>query len=124
MTTWHLVFQPDGQPVSVVRADGQQEEPPAGLIRYVELAFGAWTTEAAKNPSGIASEDWPRPCMWRDVTGCTGTTHYVDHVVKPIIIDATGETVYPAGWQCDTCGGEETGGLSVMTQEWTEPNSN
>ena len=37
MTTWHLIFQEDELPISVGRADGVQQAPPPGLVRYIEL---------------------------------------------------------------------------------------
>jgi hypothetical protein len=121
MTVWHLVFQRDGSPISVIRADGVRETPPPGLIRYVELARGAWTTEPPVAPAGIESVDWPRPCVWATVTGCSGAMSYVEHVAQPVVMAETGETIYPSGWQCNVCSCEEVGGFSVLSTEWTEP---
>ena len=114
---WHLVFQKGDLPISVRRADGQPQEPPAGLIRYVELAHGRWTTSAATQPLGIEGVEWPRPCVWREVTGCEGAMAYVEHVKTPVITGATGEVSHPSGWQCEVCGNEEIGGISVLTTE-------
>ena len=117
MTTWHLIFQRDELPISVVRADGVRETPPQGVIRYVELARGAWTLEPATAPLGIESIEWPKACVWREVTGCQGAMVYVEHVISPIVLAETGETTYPAGWKCDTCGAEEVQGFSVLTTD-------
>lgn len=110
---WHLTFQLDGLPISVRRADELPEDPPPGLIRYVELAHGAWTTVPATAPIGTEGVEWPRPCVWKDVIGCRGSMAYVEHVTKPVIW--LGEKTYPAGWQCDSCANEEVGGFGSLT---------
>jgi hypothetical protein len=122
MTMWNLVFQKGDLPTSIGREDGLLEDPPAGLIRYVELAHGAWTTSPATQPSGMEGVEWPTPCVWREVTGCGGAMVYVEHVAQSVILAATGERTHPAGWQCETCGRESVGGFSVLTAErtWTE----
>jgi len=119
MTTWHLIFQEDQLPISVGRADGVQQAPPPGLVRYIELAHGAWTLEPATKPIGMEGVEWPKPCVWTAVTGCTGAMSYVEHVKKPIVM--AGEVIHPAGWQCDSCGCEEVSGFSTLTLEWDEP---
>ena len=115
---WHLIFQSEGLPISVGRADGVRGEPPAGLIRYVELAHGVWTTDPATNPSGTEGVEWPKLCVWKDVIGCDGAMAYVEHVTKPVMW--LGEKTYPAGWQCDSCGNEQVGGFSCLTIESIE----
>jgi hypothetical protein len=115
MASWHLIHQNGDLPVSVGRDDGVSETPPAGLIRYIEMAYGAWTLEPATDPLGMEGIDWPQPCMWRDVTGCAGTLTYVEHVSAPVLMAETGETVYPAGWQCDVCGNTGGPGLHSLT---------
>jgi hypothetical protein len=117
---WNLVFQLDGLPISVCRADGVVDEPPAGLIRYVELSYGSWTTARAIDPSGTQQVEWPRQCILKELIGCKGETAYIARVTKPILT-STGEKTYPAGWRCDTCGNEEAGGLSSLTIDWVEP---
>lgn len=116
MATWHLIFQRDELPISLVRADGVRETPPPGLIRYVELARGAWTLEPATAPSGIEAVEWPRPCVWN----CGGTMAYVEHVAKPVFMGESGQSSYPSGWQCDTCKCEEVGGFSALGADWIE----
>jgi hypothetical protein len=113
---WHLIFQSGDLPISVRREDGVAEDPPPGLIRYIELSYGAWTVSPATQPQGIEGVEWPNPCVWRNVTGCQGSMVYVDHVVKQVTM-ATGEKIHPAGWQCDTCGSETVFGFSSMTIE-------
>ena len=121
MSMWLLTFQDDGLPIAVGRNDGVKEVPPPGLVRYIELARGAWTLEPATKPLGVEGVEWPKPCVWRAVTGCAGAMLYVEHVKKPIILAKTGEITYPAGWQCDTCGSEEVDGFSTLTREWRDP---
>jgi hypothetical protein len=115
---WHLMFQRD-KPVSISRADGIAERPPEGVIRYVELNFGAWTQEPATNPVGMGGVEWPRECVFKDFLGCAGTMNYVAHVPKPVIMGATGQRVYPHGWVCDTCGNQEVGGFAVADRSYT-----
>jgi hypothetical protein len=112
---WQLVFQRDKRPISVARADGVDEEPPSGLIRYIELAYPGetWTVAPATAPVGVEGVEWPHPCVWVDVTGYTGEMLYVEHVKKHVIIK--GEPCYPAGWQCQKCGNEQVHGIAVMT---------
>ncbi len=118
---WHLIFQQDELPISVVRFDGVREAPPAGLLRYVELAHGAWTLEPATKPLGVEGVEWPRPCVWGTVTGCRGAMTYVEHVTSAVMMAETGETLHPAGWQCKTCGAEDVNGFSVLTTDVPRP---
>lgn len=120
MSIWHLTFQGDALPIAISRDDGPPEAPPPGLIRYVELAYGQWTLDAATVPLGTEFVEWPRLCVWREVNGCSGTMHYVHEVRRPVMLEATGESTHPAGWQCDTCGGEEVGGFSVLMRDWED----
>jgi len=122
MATWHLIYQQGDLPTSVVRADGVSEVPPAGLIRYLELADGRggpWTTEPATDPLAIEAVEWPHPCVWAEVTGCTGTMVFVEHINELIVMN--GEPCHPSGWQCELCGKNEVGGFAVLTSEWQDP---
>ena len=121
MSMWHLTFQDDGLPIAVSRADGSKEVPPPGLVRYIELARGAWTLEPATKPLGLEGVEWPKPCVWTAVTGCAGTMSYVEHVKQPIVMAETGEITHPPGWQCDTCGSDDVNGFSTLSWEWQEP---
>ena len=118
MSIWHLTFQAGARPTAISRDNGASEAPPPGLVRYVELAHGPWTLEAATDPLGTEVVEWPRLCVWRQVNGCPGTMLYVQQVRRPIVLETTGQITHPAGWQCDTCDGEEVGGLSVLMREW------
>jgi hypothetical protein len=113
MTMWHLTFQHGKKPVSVSRADGVAEPPPAGVIRYVELEYGAWTLEPAETPVGMEGVEWPRECIFKDFLNCPGFMTYVEHVPKPVTMAQTGERVYPHGWVCDACGNQEVWGMAV-----------
>ena len=76
MITWHLIFQEDQLPISVGRADGVHRTPPPGLVRYIELAHGAWALEPATKPLGMEGVEWPKPCVGTDVTSCAGAMSY------------------------------------------------
>lgn len=52
MAMWHLIFQGVNKPISVRRADDMLELPPEGIVRYVEIEYGAWTVEPATSPVG------------------------------------------------------------------------
>lgn len=121
MTRWHLTFQNDGLPVAVSRDDGSREMPPPGVVRYIELAHGAWTLEPATKPLAIEVVEWPKPCVVGLWTRCPGTMSYVEHVKDSTFMSETGQTVNPPGWRCDTCGFEESGGLgAIVVAEWEE----
>jgi hypothetical protein len=118
MATWHFIYQRNGLPTSVVRADGVREDPPDGLIRYLELEEGRggpWTTEAATDPLAIESVEWPHPCVWADLTHCQGPMIFVEHV--RMTVTQGGVPTHPAGWQCQACGNESVGGMAVLTQD-------
>ena len=117
-TTWHLTFQQDDLPTSMARADRVPAEPPAGLIAYVELAHGAWTLSPASSPLGIEAIEWPRRCNWIGVTDCPGTLVYVSSIGADTYRSASGEIIDPAGWECDTCGRAEVGGLGAVVTDW------
>jgi hypothetical protein len=117
MAMWHLTFQLGKQPISVRRADGVSEMPPTGLIRYVEIEYGAWTLDVATHPVGIEGVEWPKPCVAREATGCDGLMEYVEHVLAPVTMAQTGERKWPAGWVCRKCGCQEVYGFSVVTIE-------
>jgi hypothetical protein len=120
MAAWHLIFQEGDLPISVGRADGRVEEPPAGLTRYVELAHGAWSRDPAIRPLAVEAVEWPRLCHVAR-TDCHGTLHYVEHITGDQYASDTGEILHPAGWQCDRCGRAEVGGLSAWTSAVNEP---
>jgi hypothetical protein len=106
MPRWRLVYQDDNLPLSVSREDGNTDGPPSGLVRYFEIAHGAWTMLPATRPIARGAVDWPQSCPR---TGCPGSLEYVEHLSFPAFMVETGETIYPHGWKCDTCG-LETGG--------------
>jgi hypothetical protein len=101
MPRWKLVYQHDNLPLSVSREDGSTEEPPAGLIRYLEIAHGAWTMLPATRPIATGAVDWPQSCPR---TACPGPVNYVEHLSSPAFMVETGETIYPHGWKCEACG--------------------
>ena len=121
MSIWLLTLQAGGLPVALSREDGALALPPLGLMQYIELAHGPWTLEQATRPLGIEAVEWPRSCVWRSITGCAGSMLFVPRVNQPVVIEGTGQSTNPSGWQCDTCGGEEVGGFSVLMREWHDP---
>ena len=90
------------------------EGPPAGLVRYFELAHGAWTMLPATRPIATEVVDWPQRCSR---PGCPGQMNYVEHLSSPAFTVETGETTYPHGWKCDTCGLEAGGGGCALGVE-------
>jgi hypothetical protein len=117
MAMWHLLFQRDA-PVSIRRADGFDSKPPEGVLRYVELNFGAWTLEPETDPVGMGGVEWPRACVFKDFLRCAGTMNYVEHVPRAVVMGQTGERVYRHGWVCDTCGNQEVGGMAVAQSSY------
>lgn len=104
MAEWHLTFQQHGLPVSVARADGVPEVPPEGLVRYIELAYGAWTIDPPTRSLAVEAVDWPKPCDALGMVRCNGTLRYV-----------------ATGWECEICGRAEVGGLgAVVVMAWTD----
>lgn len=97
MAMWHLIFQGVNKPISVRRADDMLELPPEGIVRYVEIEYGAWTVESATSPVGLERVDWPKIGVAKDVTGCNGLMEYVEHVPEPVTMSQTGERRWPAG---------------------------
>ena len=121
MSRWKLVYQDDDLPLSVSREDGGIEGPPSGLVRYFEIAHGAWTTMPATKPIATGAIDWPQLCPR---TGCPGPMNYVEHLSSTAFMVETGETIHPHGWKCDTCGLEGGGAIGGGFAMGVGPDSN
>jgi len=92
MTQGHHVLERHLLPISAVRADGQPEAPPAGLIRDVELAFGPRTPGPSVDPIGMEGVEWPKPCVWRDEISWRGVMLNVEHIGGPLTQADKGNT--------------------------------